>query len=235
MEQIFHTYVNHEFNPTEVSSVIGFVSWQQFTHFLQFLQVVFFQNQGVFFFLVSQNVKELQASESRADSVLECLVFFVYLSELFLAVVFNDVCHVNLGRFKKGFCDIWVCVVSDFDLFALDFDLFDKRKFLFFLFGLNGHWFFFFFLNAEFSISLSSHLIEQFFLVIFVSLLFNFVEFNLSLHGQFIGNFFGILHFFCELDSIFFPFSGLFLLSFFPYLSCLFGQLFEFSLCLFRC
>ena len=64
-------------------------------------------------------------------------------------------------------------------------------------------------------------------------MLFDFVEFNLSFHGQLIGNSFGILHLFCKLDSIFFPFSGFFLLSFFPYLSGLLGQLFEFSLCLF--
>jgi hypothetical protein len=37
-------------------------------------------------------------------------------------------------------------VVADFDLLALDFQLFDQRKFGFLLFALNLNWLFFFFL-----------------------------------------------------------------------------------------
>ena len=166
---------------------------------------------------------------------MECLVFFVYLSKLLLAIVFYNICHVNLGRFKKCLSDVWVGVVSEFDLFALDLNLFNEGKFIFFLFNLNCNGFLFLLINAEFGISLSSHLLEQFFFVIFISLLFDLVELYLSLHGQFIGNSFCVLHLFCELDSIFFSLSGLFLLSFLPYLSGLFGQLFEFSLGLFWC
>jgi hypothetical protein len=91
-------------------------------------------------------VQELLASESSADSVLECFVLLVDFSELLLSVVFCYVCYVNQRCLKKGLCHFWISVVTDFDLLALDFQLFDQRKFGFLLFALNLNWLFFFLL-----------------------------------------------------------------------------------------
>jgi hypothetical protein len=110
---------------TEFSSIIGFVSRKQLAHFLQLFQVVVFQNQSVILFDVSQDVQELLAPKSSADSVLECFVLLVDLSELLLSVVFCYVCHVNLCCLEKGLCHFWISMVADFDLLALDFQLFD--------------------------------------------------------------------------------------------------------------
>lgn len=130
---------------------------------------------------------------------------------------------------KECFSDIWISMVAHLNLFTLDLYLLKKWQFYFFFFRLNWNVLSFLLLNTEFSISLTSHLLNEFPFVLLISLFLNLIKFNLSLHGLLFSNSFSFLHFFCIPDSVFLSLFRLFLLSLFPDLTSFFSQFFKFS------
>ena len=108
----------------EFQSIVGFVSFQQIADFLQLINLVIFKNQTIVFFFISQDVQELKSSKCLTDSILECFVLFVYSSVLLFTVIFNDIVNVNLSSLKECSRNIWISMIADLNLFALDLYLF---------------------------------------------------------------------------------------------------------------
>ncbi len=107
-------------------SIKSSISFQNVTNFFELIDIVLFQDKRVFFLFISQNCQEFNASKSLANSVLECLVLLVDSSEFFLSIVFNDVVNVDLSCLEKRFSQIWVSMITHFNLLALKLYLFDQ-------------------------------------------------------------------------------------------------------------
>ena len=124
-------------------------------------------------------------------------------------------------------------MVSNFYLFALDFNLLNEGEFgfLFFVF-FYVLWSLIF--DSELGVSLSSHLFDEFFFVFLVPLFLYFIKLHLSLHGLLFGNSFGLLHLLCVSDSVLFSLFGFLLFPLLSDLSCLFSKFIKLGLCLFR-
>jgi len=163
------------------------------------------------------------------DPILECFVLLINSSELLLTVIFNDIVNVNLSCLKECSSDIWISMVAHLNLFTLNFYLLKKWQFYFFFFCLNWNILTFFLLNSEFSIFLTSHLLNKFPFVLLISLFLNLIKFNFPLHGLLFSNSFSFLHFFCVSDSVFLSLFSLFLLSLFSDLTSFFSQFLKFS------
>jgi hypothetical protein len=54
---------------------------------------------------------------------LKRFVLFVYLPEFLFSVVFNYVADIDLGCFEEGLGFFGICVISHFNLLALDLNL----------------------------------------------------------------------------------------------------------------
>lgn len=96
---------------------------------MQFLDIPFFQYQKSIVLGVANNFKGFHTGKHLDYSGLEGFVFFVDFSEFLLSVVFDDVVHVNLSSFEEGLCLVWVSMVSDLYLLALEFELFGSCVF----------------------------------------------------------------------------------------------------------
>jgi hypothetical protein len=124
-------------------------------------------------------------------------------------------------------------MVSNFYLFALDFNLLNEGEFGFLFFGLDYVlWSLIF--DSKLGVSLSSHLFDEFFFVFLVPLLLYFIKLHLSLHGLLFCNSFGLLHLLCVSDSVLFSLFGFLLLPLLSDLSSFFSKFIKFGLCLFR-
>lgn len=82
-----------------------------------------FHYQECSFIFVADDLEGLDTCEGLSNTSLESFVFFVYFSKLLLSVVLDDVVDIDLSGFKKCFGFVWVGVITDFDLFTLDFHL----------------------------------------------------------------------------------------------------------------
>ena len=174
-------------------------------------------------------MQKFQSAKSLANPILECFIFLIYSSELFLSVILYDIVHINLSSFKECSCNIRISVITNFYLLTLDLYLLEKRQFSLFFFGLNCYTLSFFLLNSELSISFTSHIFNQLFLILLIFLFLNSVKFNLSFNWLLLSDSLGLLHFFCVSYSIFLSLFGFFLLSLFSDFTSFFSQLFEFS------
>ena len=121
-------------------------------------------------------MESFNACESLSDSGLKGFVLFVYFSEFFLSVILNDVTHVNLCRFKKCFCFIRVCMITNFDLLTLNFNLLRFGILYLYFFSWSCRYICGYLLfNTKFFVSLSTHLFNKLFFVCIISSFLNFV------------------------------------------------------------
>jgi hypothetical protein len=100
---------------------------------LEFLKIEIFEDQKAWFFLVPYHFESFYASKCLNNSRLEGFVLFVYLSEFLLAVVLYYVVDVDLSGLEEGLCFLWVGMIADLDLLALDLELLELCVFHFFL------------------------------------------------------------------------------------------------------
>ena len=123
--------------------------------------------------LVTYCRQELDSSECFHHTPLESFVFFVYLPELLLSLVFYYIAHVDVGGLEKDTGTLRVGIISHFDLLALQLGLLWSSILwlLFLLWGYYGSWAFILF--TEPLILFPPHLFEQ---ILLVSLIFGLLD-----------------------------------------------------------
>jgi len=167
---------------------------------------------------------------------LKSFVLLINLSEFLLAVILYDVVDVYLSSFKENFSLIWVGMHAYFYLLALYFNLLLSWVLNLLLFlrhhnvstRVSCHLF------TKFGQLLSSHLLNELFLIGFVFGFLDLVQLNLSFHGLLLHESLSLSYLFSRLHSVLLSLLSLFFLLLLFDSSSLFSQLFQFLFRLLR-
>lgn len=88
--------------------------------------------------MIADGHEGLLAPEGCEDTVLEGFVLFVYFSVFLLTIVFYYVVYVYVCGLEEGFGTLWVGMIANFHLFALQLDLLHFGVFWLLFFGLGS-------------------------------------------------------------------------------------------------